>query len=121
MSIDNKSEITLLDVITGFHCVLGAINEDVLALIELVDEETYSELRGSINDAFQVGAISDYDGVVEDETELGDVSDCLILSLKEKYPPEIVNGRADKVSIAYDARVLWRNELIVELDQMVQM
>jgi hypothetical protein len=116
----NIKEISLEIIVGGWMPIFNKSNEDPLACIELINKDEYKKLRTQINDAFHLDEAPDFTGVVEDETEFGDVTDVMINSLQEKYPPEQCAKRSKDIMLTIDDRTAWRDELIKELDDMVE-
>lgn len=116
----NKNDISLEQIVLGWNPVFEKSKLNPLACIELIDERQYATLREQVNNAFQIDGIGEFTGVVEEETEFGDVTDVMIIMLQEKYPPEEYGPKSSSTMLSVEARKAWRDELIKELDEMVE-
>jgi hypothetical protein len=118
--LEEKGELSLEDVVLGWEVLFGKPKQSIYDSLELIDETKYIKLRTKINDAFQVGEDPKFTGFVEEDTELGDVTDVLIIMLQDKYPPEECADSASTIMLSFEHRKSWRDELIKTLDEMVE-
>jgi hypothetical protein len=118
--LEEKDNISLEEIVLGWEVLFGSPEENVFDSLQLIDEPQYMDLRTTINDAFQVGETPEFAGFVEEDTELGDVTDVLIGMLQDKYPPEKCADSANTIMLSVEQRKAWRDELIEKLDEMVE-
>lgn len=95
---------------------MGVDNHD-LSFLDLVNKRAYNRIRKNINAAIGVGDIERFTGFVQDETEMGDITDSLVILLEEAYPG--VNYATSNRAISLDEQRAFRDKLIEELDEMV--
>jgi|TARA_B110000196_G_C21152510_1_gene670712 hypothetical protein len=119
-TLEANGEISLEHVVLGWESLFYTLDENIISSIRLIDKPEYVALRTTVNDAFQVGEAPKFTGVVEEETEFGDVTDVLIIMLQNKYPPEKCADSANSIMLSVEQRKSWRDELIKELDEMVE-
>jgi hypothetical protein len=119
-NVNHPKLISLFDIIKGWDVIFKPSQDDPLKCIDEIDLDEYCKLRTQINDAFKVGNVALFDGVIEDETEYGDVTDVMIELLYEKYPPDKCGSKSNTITLDVEKRAAWRDELIKELDEMVE-
>lgn len=115
-----KDNMTLEQIRLNLVKALDLENKHALSIIDLIYLDDYLELREKLNQVFCVGDIESFKGFVSEDTEFGDINDYVCEILKERYPAEEVKGRPDLVSISFEDRKSWRDQLISELDEMVE-
>lgn len=117
---NNQQEISLEEIVYGWEPIFTWGEDDILALLQQVDESLYVALREQANSAFQIDGATEFKGVVQEETEVGDVVDVIGLMLADKYPPEKCSERSHLIMLSVEQRKAWRDDLIKELDEMVE-
>lgn len=103
-------------------CVFNAIGidtDDIFKLIEPVDLDRYIQLRASINNAFNAGAIDEFRGFVDEDTEIGDISDCFISLLAEFYPGIDYESDTCVTTVTLEEKQCFRDTFIDKLDLVV--
>lgn len=111
-------QMTLESIVANWQKVVFTQFEGPPACIELIDLREFKKLRSLVNDSFQVGECAPYKGKVDAETEFGDVTDVMLISLRTKFPPEQYAEKSSTHMLSIDDRKAWRDELIAELDAM---
>ncbi len=115
----NLKKISVETIILGWMPIFNRLQGNMVASVELIDESEYEDLRSQVNSAFQIDVESKFVGNVQEDTEFGDVTDVVLIMLREKYPPEKYGATVSEVMLNVEQRKAWRNELIRELDEMV--
>jgi hypothetical protein len=112
----------LAQVFMDLQILLMSKDSDPLSCIELLFKPEYKQLRKKLNACFQVGEVEPFTKKVEEDTEFGDFTDVIILSMLKNYPPEKFNTphMAATTFLTHSERLAWRNEMIKEQDEMVQ-
>lgn len=116
----NPIEITLLAIIESLMVVMKPAENDVMALIAQVDKKSYKEIREEVNKSFVIGEVDKFTGIVEEDTEFGDITDLIQGVLHERYPIDKVKGKVHTTMLSIKERTEWRDQLITALDLMVE-
>lgn len=111
-------EMTLESIVSTWQNSIFNFFQGELACVELINLRQFKKLRTMINETFDVGDCEPYKGKISSETEFGDVTDVMIISLQEKFPPEEFAGKAAALKLSIEERKAWRDELIESLDSM---
>lgn len=111
-------EMSLSSIVSRWEKTVFTFFEGPMACIELINLRQFKKLRSMINETFDAGDCEPYKGKIGDETEFGDVTDVMLHSLGEKFPPEKFSGKAASHMLSIEDRKAWRDEVIASLDQM---
>lgn len=110
-----NGNLTLKDFSRKIFDAIGMGN-DALSSIELINKRAYNRIRKNINAAIGVGDIERFSGPIDEDTEIGDVTDIFIILLETTYPN--INYATSTQIISLDEQRAFRDTLIKELDEM---
>lgn len=113
----STSTISLDDFYKKIVHASGATS-DIMSMLSLVDKRTYIRIRADINAAIGVGDIENFNGFVEEDTEIGDITDTILYMLEQSFPDD--NAAHSKRLLSVDEQRDFRDKLIKELDSMVE-
>jgi hypothetical protein len=113
--LDTKESIPFQSILHGYAKIFEPSSHDVLALVRLIDQDEYIQLRNKVNAVFQVGPCSEFEGTLGEETEFGDVTDIMQEILLERHPPQETSS---SMMLNHSERLEWRDQTLSALDEM---
>ncbi len=119
-SCDYPESISFIAILKDIE-TLSLGDGDVLNMLNLISKNEYKRLRKDLNGIFRVGEPSPvFLGPLGIETEFGDFTDLIQMSILEQYPPEMIGDTIHTFSLGVDERKKMRDTMLKFIDTKIQ-